>query len=129
MQIDIENTQSALKFWACTYKPAVSAMPHTVVVGIAIELLISEYKQQTRRSLMYRFFSLVAVAALCSPAFGNSFAACPNEAFLVQDQPAKLYGVDLSTGSYTQLAEDMGTVGKLNAMSFSFHDRFLYAWD
>ncbi|MDB9879447.1 LruC domain-containing protein [Pseudomonadales bacterium] len=129
MQIEIENVQSAFKVWGCSHKAPISAMPHIGVVGTAIELMIPEYKQQTRRSHMFRFFSLLAVAALCSPAFGSSFTACPNEAFLVQDQPAKLYGVDLSTGSYTQLAEDMGTVGKLNAISFNFHDRFLYAWD
>lgn len=56
------------------------------------------------------------------------FATCPSKAFLVQTSVAKIYGVNLVTGSSPLLAEDMGTTDKLNAMGFSVHDRFLYAW-
>lgn len=71
-------------------------------------------------------FSLLTLAA--TGASAASFETCPSEAFLVQSKPAKLYGVDLSTGSYRSLTSDMGTTGKINALAFNFHDNFVYGW-
>jgi LruC domain-containing protein len=63
------------------------------------------------------------------PAFAEEpFSACPSEAFLIQDTIAKLYGVELATGHYQLLSDEMGTANKLNAIAFNFHDDFLYAW-
>ena len=59
---------------------------------------------------------------------GLPFAACPTEAFLIQDTTATLFGVQLATGQYQQLSNTMGTTNKLNAMGFNFHDQYLYAW-
>ena len=73
---------------------------------------------------IFRSLILAAFATLPQVSSADSFTSCPSEAFLVQAKPAKLYGVDLSTGSYELLSDDMGTNGKLNAMSFSFHDQF-----
>ena len=60
--------------------------------------------------------------------FGQPFAACPTDAFLIQDTSATLFGVQLATGQYQQLSNTMGTTNKLNAMGFNFHDQYLYAW-
>ncbi len=69
------------------------------------------------------------LAALGTPALASApFDACPNEAFLVQDSVARLYGVDLSTGYYSKLSTNMGVSNKLNAIGFNYHDAYLYAW-
>ena len=59
---------------------------------------------------------------------GKPFATCPTEAFLIQDNLATLYGVQLATGQYLQLSNSMGTTNNINAMGFNTHDQFLYAW-
>lgn len=56
------------------------------------------------------------------------FATCPSKAFLVQQSVAKLFGVNLVTGGYELLADDMGTSGKINAIGFNFHDNYIYGW-
>jgi LruC domain-containing protein len=61
-------------------------------------------------------------------AYSAPFSSCPSEAFLVQDTVAKIYGVELATGHYQELSNSMGTSGKLNALAFNFHDKYLYAW-
>ena len=74
--------------------------------------------------LIFITTALWSLSALAAP-----LDSCPNEAFLVQGSPAKMYGVDLSTGSYRTLASDMGAKSVLNAIAFNFHDQYLYAWD
>lgn len=59
---------------------------------------------------------------------GLPFAACPTDAFLIQDTYATLFGVQLATGQYEQLSNTMGTTNKLNAIGFNYHDQYLYAW-
>jgi len=66
--------------------------------------------------------------ALSQAIEGQPFAACPTDAFLIQDTSATLFGVQLATGQYQQLSNTMGTTNKLNAMGFNFHDQYLYAW-
>ncbi|GAW97426.1 MULTISPECIES: LruC domain-containing protein [Colwellia] len=56
------------------------------------------------------------------------FESCPSKAFLMQQQVAKLYGVNLVTGNYSLLSDDLGTTGKINAIGFNFHDNYLYGW-
>ncbi|CAA6827862.1 MAG: LruC domain-containing protein [uncultured Thiotrichaceae bacterium] len=67
---------------------------------------------------------------LCSPAalFAESFTDCPSRAFLTQGAVAKTYGVNLVTGDYNLIQDDMGTNNKLNAVGFNPNDGFLYAW-
>lgn len=76
--------------------------------------------KKLRVSLVAMLFSSWAAAA--------PFSDCPTETFLVQQTTAVTYGVELATGHYNLLEDDMGTTGKINAMGFNFHDNYLYAW-
>ncbi|ABZ75843.1 conserved hypothetical cytosolic protein [Shewanella halifaxensis HAW-EB4] len=61
----------------------------------------------------------------------DPFSACPTEAFVIQKQSntPKSYGVNLATGSYVVLSEDMGTGNGYNGVGFNYHDNYLYGWD
>ncbi len=61
-------------------------------------------------------------------ALAAPFDSCPSEAFLVQDDTARIYGVNLATGYYEELSNSMGTSGKINGIGFSFHDDYIYGW-
>jgi LruC domain-containing protein len=63
-----------------------------------------------------------------SPGLAQNFEYCPTQAFLVQDAKARLYGVDLSTGYFLTLSENLATNNKVNALGFSIHDGYLYGW-
>ena len=66
---------------------------------------------------------------LCSPAvLADAFNECPSRAFLTQDAVAKTYGVNLVTGDFGLLQDDMGTKSKVNATGFNPNDQFLYGW-
>ncbi|HCM46076.1 MAG TPA: LruC domain-containing protein [Colwellia sp.] len=56
------------------------------------------------------------------------FESCPSKAFLMQQTTAQLYGVNLVTGNYDLLADDLGTSDKINAVGFNFHDNYIYGW-
>lgn len=56
------------------------------------------------------------------------FESCPSKAFLMQQQVAQLYGVNLVTGDYTLLSGDLGTNDKINAVGFNFYDNYIYGW-
>ena len=56
------------------------------------------------------------------------FESCPSKAFLMQQQVAQLYGVNLVTGDYSLLSADLGTNDKINAIGFNFHDNYIYGW-
>lgn len=66
----------------------------------------------------------VATFAIATP-----LDSCPTQAFLAQGSPAKLYGVDLSSGSYRTLADSMASSSVINAIAFNFHDQYIYGWD
>ncbi|MBR9727567.1 LruC domain-containing protein [Shewanella intestini] len=59
------------------------------------------------------------------------FDACPTEAFIVQTPAGNpiAYGVDLSTGSYVTLSDEMGVNSAINGTGFSYNDNYLYGWD
>lgn len=57
------------------------------------------------------------------------FTECPTEAFLVQDKLANLYGVQLATGFYEKISPADWNQQKMNALAFSIHDRYLYAFN
>ncbi|OUL58492.1 LruC domain-containing protein [Pseudoalteromonas ulvae] len=72
---------------------------------------------------------LLGCACLASvTGFAAPFDTCPSKAFLVQQNKAVLFGVNLATGSALTLANEMGTNSKINAIGFSVHDRYLYGW-
>ncbi len=62
------------------------------------------------------------------PLMADPFESCPSKAFLMQQQVAQLYGVNLVTGNYSLLSDDLGTNDKINAIGFNFHDNFIYGW-
>jgi len=57
------------------------------------------------------------------------FASCPTNAFLFQGNPVSIYGVNLLTGQYNLLEADAGISGNINAVGFSFDDRFIYGFN
>ncbi|RVU83757.1 LruC domain-containing protein [Leucothrix sargassi] len=61
-------------------------------------------------------------------AFADPFAECPSRAFLTQGAVAATYGVNLVTGDYGLLQDNMATKGKVNATGFNPNDNFLYGW-
>ncbi|XOV90617.1 MAG: LruC domain-containing protein [Pseudomonadota bacterium] len=71
---------------------------------------------------------VVSLLLTAGAARAESFQHCPAEAFLTQGKPAKLFQIDLTTGAFSELAADLGTRDKLNAIAFSEHDNYLYAW-
>lgn len=66
---------------------------------------------------------------LAAEAIATPLDSCPTEAFLVQGRPAVMYGIDLSSGSYRTLADNMSTTGTVNALAFNTHDKYIYGWD
>lgn len=79
---------------------------------------------QSLRSAVSGVTLLLASSTLLAGPFDD----CPSEAFLIQNQIAEIYGVQLATGYYSLLSSDMGTLNKVNAVGFSFHDNYLYGW-
>jgi LruC domain-containing protein len=84
-------------------------------------------------TLFKLFFRLFLIGFLVSSlsnikAEVTAFDSCPSKAYLIQGQPATLFGVNLVTGSYNTLSSNLGTNGKINAIGFSLHDQFMYAW-
>lgn len=59
----------------------------------------------------------------------ESFSECPAEAFLIQDKIANLYTVQLATGFYEKFSPENWGQEKMNALAFSIHDRYLYAFN
>ncbi|MEL7310573.1 MAG: LruC domain-containing protein [Pseudomonadota bacterium] len=74
---------------------------------------------------------LISVFAAMASRVGmaDPFSSCPSQAFLVQDTTARLYGVNLATGYYELLSDDLGTSERVNGLAFNFHDNYLYGWD
>lgn len=73
-------------------------------------------------------FPCIALMLSTQSALAAPFTECPAKAFLVQDTTARLYGVNLATGLTGEIAGDLGTTGKVNAVGFNFHDRYIYGW-
>ena len=68
------------------------------------------------------------IAAASSTAHATAFQQCPATAFLVQNNVAKLYGVDVSTGYVELLADNIATNSKVNGLGFNHADAHLYGW-
>ena len=72
---------------------------------------------------------LLTLALGFSPlAISAPFESCPSSAYLMQGASATLYGVNLATGSYSILSDDLGTTSKMNAVGFSSHDQYIYGY-
>ncbi|WP_246028393.1 hypothetical protein [Shewanella atlantica] len=59
------------------------------------------------------------------------FASCPTQAFIIQT-PSSVpisYGVELATGSYVILSNDMNRLKAYNGVGFNYHDNYIYGWD
>ncbi|WP_028022321.1 LruC domain-containing protein [Enterovibrio calviensis] len=57
------------------------------------------------------------------------FETCPSKAFLFQSSPSKVYGVNLATGGYSELAATTGLNTHINALGFNDPDRYIYGFD
>lgn len=57
------------------------------------------------------------------------FSECPTDAFLIQDKVSNLYGVQLATGFYEKFSPNDWGQEKMNALAFSVHDSYLYAYN
>jgi LruC domain-containing protein len=73
---------------------------------------------------------ILLALSLCSVLVqAESFTECPAEAFLIQDKLANLYSVQLATGFYEKSSPVDWNQQKMNALAFSVHDRYLYAFN
>ncbi len=76
---------------------------------------------------------IIATALL--PFFANAapFETCPSQAFLMQDNNAKMYGIDLASGRSSIIASTLRLNGSedtasVNAIGFNFKDQYLYGF-
>ncbi len=74
------------------------------------------------------FNLLICLSILNGASKAAPFASCPSKAFLMQQEVAKLYGLNLVNGNYSLLSDDLGTTGKINGVGFNFHDNYIYGW-
>ncbi len=81
---------------------------------------------QLVKKLYFVVYSFILLFS--SMSYGGPFNSCPTEAFLIQDTVARIYGVNLATGYYQELSNNMGTSGKINAIGFNFHDNYIYGF-
>lgn len=72
---------------------------------------------------------LLALSASSLDLKAQSFSECPSEAFLIQDKLANLYSVQLATGFYEKSSPADWNQQKMNALAFSVHDQYLYAYN
>ncbi len=79
---------------------------------------------------MRKLFSLSVLLAvsLSQNSWGAAFEDCPSQAFLTQGTVPTTYGVNLVTGGYRVIANDMGTNASVNGLGFNPEDRFIYGW-
>lgn len=74
-------------------------------------------------------FALSATSILATDLNATPFTECPTEAFLIQDKLANLYGVQLATGFFEKISPTDWGEEKMNALAFSTHDNYLYAYN
>jgi LruC domain-containing protein len=77
---------------------------------------------------VFVFSGLLLMTQFVSGTVGSSFTACPTEAFLIQGKGSNTYGVNLATGYYSILSDDMGTTNGFNGVGFNLHDNYIYGW-
>jgi len=72
---------------------------------------------------------LLAMGVVSTSLHAVPFSECPGEAFLIQDKLANLYSVQLATGFYEKSSPADWNQQKMNALAFSVHDSYLYAFN
>ena len=77
---------------------------------------------------MRRLLLLGSLLCCSQAVLADAFTECPSRAFLTQDAVAKTYSVNLVTGDFGLLQDNMGTKSKVNATGFNPNDQFLYGW-
>ena len=95
----------------------------------AIGLRQTSFANACRRGIPILMLATGWGLATASAGASEPFDNCPSEAFLIQDTTARLYGVNLATGYYALLSDDLGTPSRINALAFNFHDDYLYGWN
>jgi len=77
---------------------------------------------------MKRTLLLLPAMMLSQGAQAEAFETCPAKAFLTQGSISTTYALNLVTGDYNIIADDMGTKSSINAIGFNPVDRFAYGW-
>jgi LruC domain-containing protein len=83
------------------------------------------------KDIVYSTALLTCLSCLSSTALATSFSDCPEEAFVVQTPSGtpKAFGVDMATGSYTELSSNLGSGATFNAVGYNDFDDYIYGWD
>lgn len=76
------------------------------------------------KQVLWLFFILLGVSHVQAA----PFESCSGTAYLVQSSPARVFGVNLATGFYSELETSMGTTKTVNAMGFNVADNYLYGF-
>jgi LruC domain-containing protein len=85
--------------------------------------MINSARKKTVKGILF------AIGMGSASLYAQPFTECPTEAFLIQDKLANLYGVQLATGFYEKTSPADWNQQKMNALAFSIHDRYLYAYN
>ena len=75
-----------------------------------------------------RFLLAAPALLLATSVYAEPFNECPSKAFLTQGSVSGTYGVNLVTGDYQVLAQNMGLTSSINGLGFNPEDRFIYGW-
>ncbi|WP_394202569.1 LruC domain-containing protein [Marinagarivorans algicola] len=73
--------------------------------------------------------ALIAAGTFSTMAHASPFTNCPSKAFLLQGSPVAAYELNLATGTYTVLQNDVGIAGNINAVGFNDIDRYIYGYN
>lgn len=69
--------------------------------------------------MLRSLFTLMVLVALPLSTLGSPFETCPSKAFLFQGNPVTVYGVNLVSGSYSPLEDDVGMSVNVNGVGFN----------
>ncbi|MEZ8148742.1 LruC domain-containing protein [Enterovibrio norvegicus] len=80
---------------------------------------------------MRTYLKLLSLAMLFPTAViaDEPFDTCPSKGFLFQSSPSKVFGINLATGGYSELAATTGLNSHINAVGFNDPDRYIYGFD
>jgi len=59
----------------------------------------------------------------------DPFTQCPSKAFLFQGNPVSSYGINLVTGNYSLIEDDVGVSANINGVGFNEQDRYIYGFN
>jgi LruC domain-containing protein len=93
------------------------------------QFLFCHYWQRGSKKCNALFTTLVCFLLLSGNASAAPFLTCPSNAFLFQGSPVVAYGVNLLTGNYYLLKDDLGVSGNINGLGFDQQDRYIYGFN